>query len=220
MSVSSLPRPVVFALIGGVLIAAVFFATHKSNKSDSSSSSSTPAPAAPAPKSDAGTAQSGSGKSASSTQGSPAGSAGKSKSSSTGTGAAAGGAAKSQSQSQASTGSGASAGSRAGATAKLPAPVRKAVAQHKTVVLLFWDKKGVDDREVEQAVAGLRGRSNKVKVFITGVGNVDHYVSITGKDGISGTPTLIVMAPNGSKDVQSGYIDEKTVENTVFNAAK
>lgn len=200
MSASSVPRPVLFALIGGVLIVAIFFVMQKGKKDDSSSSPSIPAPAAkpstdkvkpgseePAPGSSGAKANSKAPAAAKQAPAPPLGTPGSEPATADDT--------------------------------KLPAAVAKAVRQRKTVVLLFRRKSGFDDRAVARGVEALP-RSSRVEVFITGIKDVDRYVSITGKDGVSQTPTLIVMAPNGRKDVQTGYLDAKTIENTVFNAAK
>ena len=98
--------------------------------------------------------------------------------------------------------------------------MQTALDDHKVVVILFWRPEGVDDRQVYESVQGLRGRSGGTKVFTEPVRQIDRYVSIVGPDGVSQTPALVVVNTKGKVDVQTGFIDEKTIENTVYNADK
>lgn len=196
MSLSTIPRPVIFAVIGGVLLLAAFMFMRKGS-SEPSSSLKTPPPAAGSGDTKAPPAgdKSASGDSTNNTP------------SQQGTDSASGSATQSSSTAQAP-----------GGEKGLPASVQKALDQHKVVVVLFWRPVGVDDRNVYDSVQGLRGRSDAVRVFTSGIEDIDRYVAITGAEGITQTPALLVVNRKGKTDVQTGFLDEKTIENTVYNA--
>ena len=51
----------------------------------------------------------------------------------------------------------------------------KALDAKKTVVLLFWNKNGVDDRSVKESVDRLSRRGGKVAMFTDTVKNLSRY---------------------------------------------
>ena len=61
----------------------------------------------------------------------------------------------------------------------LPGPVARALDAKKTVVILFWNRKGVDDRSVKQAVDRLPRRNGQVVKFTDSVKNLSRYTRVT-----------------------------------------
>ncbi len=170
MSIAALPRPVLLAIVGVVLIGGVFFATRK----PSSTSSSSPVPSRTVPATSAPAAKA------------------------------------------PSTANPASKPSAHG-TPGLPAPVQRALDAHKVVVILIWNKKGVDDRAVKASVDSIPRRGNTA-FFSDRVENLAHYTRITTAASISTTPSLVIVNRKGQAEVVNGFLDRATVGQYVQNA--
>jgi hypothetical protein len=99
----------------------------------------------------------------------------------------------------------------------LPVPVKRALDANKVVVLLFWNPKGSDDRSVKEAVDALPRRGGKVAVF-TNTHDVSRYARITIPTNLRQTPTLVVVDPRGQARVATGYHDTASVEQYVVDA--
>jgi hypothetical protein len=206
--IGTLPRPVLMAIVGGVLVIAMFVLT----RGNGNQTSSSPPPAATAPPSgnNGGTpatqpkapAQSGAPSQPSST---PSGSATPSTNSTSKPGAKGG----------SPSGSPGATSSRA---RTLPKPVSKAVSQHKVIVLLFWSPRGTDDRDVKHAVDSLSHRGGKVAVFTDRPKNVARYTRISAAINVVQTPTLVVVDRKGNARVATGYLDRETVAQYVIDA--
>jgi hypothetical protein len=100
----------------------------------------------------------------------------------------------------------------------LPADVAKALDAKKTVVILFWNKKGVDDRSVKGSVDRLSKRGGKVAKFTEPVKNLSNYTRITSAASVTTTPSIVVVNSRGQAEVLAGYNDFQTVNQFVANA--
>jgi hypothetical protein len=100
----------------------------------------------------------------------------------------------------------------------LPAAVSKAFKSHKVVVLLFWNRRGVDDRAVRSAVSGLPRHGGKVAVFTDDLKHLARYTRVTAGANVTETPTLVVTNRKGAARVATGYLDPDTVEQYVVDA--
>ncbi len=76
----------------------------------------------------------------------------------------------------------------------LPAPVVKAYADDKTVVLLVLRRQGIDDDRLRRDVERLRGRSD-LALFVTNAGHIARYSRITQGVDVERVPALIVLRP-------------------------
>jgi hypothetical protein len=76
----------------------------------------------------------------------------------------------------------------------LPAPVVKAYADDKTVVLLVLRHRGIDDDQLRRNVERLRGRSD-LALFVTNAGHIARYSRITQGVNVDRVPVLIVLRP-------------------------
>ena len=76
----------------------------------------------------------------------------------------------------------------------LPAPVVKAYADDKTVVLLVLRRRGIDDDRLRRDVERLRGRSD-LALFVTNAGHIARYSRITQGVDVNRVPALIVLRP-------------------------
>ena len=102
----------------------------------------------------------------------------------------------------------------------LPSPVAKALDAKKTVVVLFWNKRGVEDRSVKKSVDRLSRRSGKVAKFTDTVNNLSRYTRITAAANVGTTPALVVVNRRGQAEVLSGYYDYQTINQFVSNASR
>jgi hypothetical protein len=105
----------------------------------------------------------------------------------------------------------------------LPAPVVKAYADDKTVVLLVFRHRGLDDSAVRSSVERLRGRSD-VAVFVTHAANIARYARITEGVDVNRVPALIVLRPRHlthgtpTASVSYGFRGPDSVDQAVRNA--
>jgi hypothetical protein len=102
----------------------------------------------------------------------------------------------------------------------LPPAVDKALDAKKTVVLLFWNKSGVDDRSVKGSVDRLSRRGGKVAKFTDTVNNLAKYTRITSGVSVTTTPSVVVVNSRGQAEVLSGYNDFQTIDQFVSNASR
>lgn len=100
----------------------------------------------------------------------------------------------------------------------LPTRVARALDAKKTVVILFWNKGGVEDRSVKNSVDQLSRR--KTAVFTDKVANLSSYTRITAAASVTQTPALVVVNPEGKAEVLNGYYDLQTLRQYVRNAAR
>ena len=96
----------------------------------------------------------------------------------------------------------------------------RALDAKKIVVILFWNKGGVDDRSVKNSVDRLPRRGGKTAVFTDKVANLSRYTRITAAASVTQTPALVIVNPKGQAEVLSGYYDFQTIHQYVRNAAR
>jgi hypothetical protein len=105
----------------------------------------------------------------------------------------------------------------------LPAPVVKAYADDKTVVLFVFRHRGVDDAAVRSSVEQLHGRSD-LAVFVTHAARVARFARITEGVDVNRVPALIVLRPrhltNGTPtaSVSYGFQGPDSVDQAIRNA--
>jgi hypothetical protein len=89
----------------------------------------------------------------------------------------------------------------------LPAPVVKAYAQNKVVVLLVTRRAGIDDKDVRASVQRLRSRDD-VAVFTTPARNVARYSRIASGVNLDRVPAIVTIRP---RNLTRGDTPEATV---------
>ena len=99
----------------------------------------------------------------------------------------------------------------------LPVRMKQALDAHKVVVMLFWNKSGVDDRSVKRSLDSLPHRKG-VAVFSDSVRHLSRYTRITAAASVSTTPSLVLVNRKGQAEVISGYVDRQTLAQYVRNA--
>jgi hypothetical protein len=190
----SIPRPALMGIVGVVACLALFMVTRGRGGGEETSAPSTPAPAQSAPSESA-----------------PSGSAAPSASAPS---AAAGtDTATPSTQTPAPT-----AGPESTKSRTLPTPVKKALDKNKVVVLLIWNPKGSEDKNVKNVVDGLSRHGGKVAVFTDKPENIARYTSITAVPQVAQTPALIVVNRDQVARKATGYLDDVTVEQYVVDA--
>jgi hypothetical protein len=102
----------------------------------------------------------------------------------------------------------------------LPSRVAKALDAKKTVVILFWNKGGVDDRSVKSSVDRLPRQRGKTAIFTDKVANLSSYTRITAAASVNQTPALVIVSPKGQAEVLNGWYDFQTIRQYVRNAAR
>jgi hypothetical protein len=102
----------------------------------------------------------------------------------------------------------------------LPVAVGRALDRKKVVVLLFWNRKAVDDRSVHASVARLSRHGGKVAVFDDTVKNLSRYTRITATAQVTQTPSLVIVDRRGNAQVQTGYLDFETIDQFVDTARR
>jgi pyruvate/2-oxoglutarate dehydrogenase complex dihydrolipoamide acyltransferase (E2) component len=102
----------------------------------------------------------------------------------------------------------------------LPSPVARALDDKKIVVLLFWNRKGVDDRSVKKSVDRLSRRGGEVAKFTETVNHLSRYTRITAAASVTQTPALVIVNKRGQAEVLNGYLDYQTISQFVANAAR
>lgn len=204
---SSLPRPVLIALIGVAAVAALFVTMRRGGNE-----------AAPTPP-----AQTGPGAAQPSAPGSTPSAPG------TGTTPSTPGTGTSSGQAPAPTGSPSPQGTATGSPGKevrvseprsLPPGVKRALDAHKVVVLLFWNPAGTDDRRVKEAVDSIGRRGGKVAVFSNSLSHLARYVRVTSPANVMQSPTLVVVDRKGNARTATGYLDAASVDQYVVDALR
>jgi hypothetical protein len=105
----------------------------------------------------------------------------------------------------------------------LPAPVVKAYADNKVVVLLVVRRGGIDDEAVKASVEHMAGAPD-VAVFVTNAGHVSRYSRIAAGVNLDRVPALIVLRPRKLTQgtpvatVSYGFRDANSVGQAVLDA--
>ena len=187
----AVPRPLLLALIGVVLLAATFMATRNSSNESSSPSipaAKTPAPAAPKQsKAEAPAAKSAAAKPE------PAQPA------------------KAEAKPAAKPKT--SSAKRERVTGA--AAAEQALAKKRIVVLAFFQP-GADDRATRAAVDALSSR--QAAVFAERLGNIGRYRDLIGSLGVSQAPAVVIIDRERHARVVEGYVDAETLAQEVADA--
>jgi hypothetical protein len=105
-------------------------------------------------------------------------------------------------------------------TKGLPLRVAKAVADHKVLVLLFWNPKAADDRLVHRAVAGIGRHKGKVVVQSANVAHIARYAPITRGVDVQQSPSVVVVDRDLQGELLVGFVDRQSIEQAVGDALK
>lgn len=102
-------------------------------------------------------------------------------------------------------------------TSPNPGRAARAVRQHKKVVILFTNKRGLDDRQMVSVVHNVDSRT-KALVLTDPVDAVDRYGKLVQDLGVSETPSVVIIDSKGKARLIEGYVDSDTLTQAVADA--
>ncbi len=106
----------------------------------------------------------------------------------------------------------------------LPEAFVKAYSDDQIVAILFYDKGGLDDRELKAEVTQQFRGEKDVKLFIESPNAVADYSQITQGVGLDRTPALIVIKPRSTTEgapvasINYGFRGSKAIQQTLRDA--
>jgi hypothetical protein len=111
-----------------------------------------------------------------------------------------------------------STGAKAKAAGDRSAPLLRALDRDRAVVLLFFSKRGIEDRAVRRAVAGVDHRKGRVVVKAVPVSDLGRYHAITAGVQVLQAPTALVIAPGKTAKPIVGYTTTAALDQAVGDA--
>jgi hypothetical protein len=108
-------------------------------------------------------------------------------------------------------------GSLEALTSPNPGRAARAVRHHQEVVILFRNKRGLDDRAMV-AVMHEVDRGSKALFLIDPVDAVDRYGKLVQDLGVSQTPSVVIINRHGKASVIEGFVDSTTLKQAVTDA--
>lgn len=104
--------------------------------------------------------------------------------------------------------------------ATLPRPLARAVAKKQVIVLLFFNRRAVDDRAVRRAVLSINRRRGKVAVMTAPIGKLSRFTAITRAVPVLGSPTVVVIDRRLNARALGGLLDREGVDEAVADALR
>jgi hypothetical protein len=104
------------------------------------------------------------------------------------------------------------------AAGDLSAPLLRALDRKGAVVVLFWDKRGIDDRAVRRAVGAASRHGGRVVVKAVPVAEVGRYEAITRGAHVLESPTVLVIGPDRKARPIVGFTTTGEVDQAVGDA--
>ena len=102
-------------------------------------------------------------------------------------------------------------------TSPNPARAARAVRDHKKVVILFTNQRGLDDRAMGPVIRDV-DRRTKALVLTDPVDAVDRYGKLVQDLGVSETPSIVIIDSSGKARLIEGYVDSDTLTQAVADA--
>ena len=102
-------------------------------------------------------------------------------------------------------------------TSPNPGRASRAVRHHQKVVILFRNKRGLDDRTMVAVMHDV-DRRTKALVLIDPVDAVDRYGKLVQDLGVSQTPSVVIIDRKGKARVIEGFVDSTTLTQAVTDS--
>ncbi|HWM09152.1 MAG TPA: hypothetical protein VNO82_07400 [Solirubrobacteraceae bacterium] len=102
----------------------------------------------------------------------------------------------------------------------IPKPVRKAIRQDKVLVLAFTNGKSADDRAVEAAMKKVDRWDGRVFVRTAPLSRISRYGRIARGVSVEQSPTVVVADRGLQAETLVGYVDGRTIDQTVVDAMR
>jgi hypothetical protein len=112
---------------------------------------------------------------------------------------------------------GADSVSLAALTSPNPRRAARAVRDHRKVVILFRNPRGLDDRAVTSVMRDV-DRRTKALVLSDDVDAVERYGKLVEDLGVSQTPSIVIIDRTGNAQLIEGYVDSDTLTQAVADA--
>jgi hypothetical protein len=96
--------------------------------------------------------------------------------------------------------------------------VQQELSAGKTVVILFWNPNGSDDRSVRQQLKKIDLQDGNVTTHVATVSQVTDYGTVTSTVNVLQTPTLVIVNPKGQASTLTGLQDYKAIDQAVNDA--
>jgi hypothetical protein len=106
------------------------------------------------------------------------------------------------------------------ALATLPRGVRKALEARQIVVLGFFNRAALDDRQTKKQFEKVHRFHGRVYVHSASLQAVQRYQVITRGVDVSQTPSIVVIDRNMKAQLLTGYVDHVRVEQAVVDAMR
>jgi len=98
-----------------------------------------------------------------------------------------------------------------------PRRAARAVRDHKKVVILFRNERGLDDRAMTSVLRDV-DRRTKALILSDPVGAVERYGKLVEDLGVSQTPSVVIIDRTGKAQLLEGYVDSDTLTQAVSDA--
>jgi hypothetical protein len=98
------------------------------------------------------------------------------------------------------------------------APLLRALERKHAVVLLFWNRRGSDDRAVRRAVGAINRHHGRVVVRAVPVSRVGRYEAIVRGAQVVQAPTTLVIAPDRSARSIAGFTTTAELDQAAADA--
>jgi hypothetical protein len=98
-----------------------------------------------------------------------------------------------------------------------PGRAARAVKQHRKVVILFRNPRGLDDRAMGPVMRAVDGRTNAL-VLTDHVDAVERYGKLVEDLGVSQTPSVVIIDQTGKARLIEGYVDSNSLTQAVADA--
>jgi hypothetical protein len=98
-----------------------------------------------------------------------------------------------------------------------PGKAARAVRDHKKVVILFRNSRGLDDRAMAAVMRSVDQRTKAV-VLTDDVGAVERYGKLVEDLGVSQTPSIVIIDRSGHARLLEGYVDSDSLTQAVADA--
>ena len=105
-------------------------------------------------------------------------------------------------------------------TTDASAPLLRALDRKDTVVLLFWNRRGSDDRAVRRAVRATARHHGHVVVKAAPVAQVARYEAITSGVQVLQSPTVLVIGPDRKARAVTGFTTKSELDQVVSDTLK
>jgi hypothetical protein len=102
----------------------------------------------------------------------------------------------------------------------VPVKVRKAIRQGDVVVLLFWNRKGPDDRDVRRSLRKVDTFDGRVVTKAAPLSAISRYGRIARGVDVNQSPTVVVVDPELRAETIVGYTDTETIDQAVVDALR